>query len=91
MTPVHDRRSVKLVELYSKDDCHLCEIAKEVLLKVQKHYPFKLVEIKIQPGTKEYNNFKERIPVIFINKEFAFQYKVSEAELIKKLADRVKT
>src|SRR5712691_10585200 len=74
-----------LVELYSKDDCHLCEVAKRVLLMIQKKYPFEFIEIKIEPGTERYEDFKERVPVIFVNKEFAFQYKVSERELIDKL------
>lgn len=74
-----------LVEFYSKDDCHLCEVAKRVLLNVQRKYPFEFNEIKIRPGTEEYEDFKERVPVVFVNKEFAFQYKVSEAELINKL------
>lgn len=71
-----------LVELYSKDDCHLCDVAKEILLKVQKRQPFRLVEIKIQPGTDEYEQFKERIPVIFVNGKFAFQYHINEDEFI---------
>lgn len=74
-----------LVELYSKDDCHLCDVAKDILLKVRKHYPFRLVEIKIQPGTSEYKQFNKRIPVVFVNKKFTFQYKVSEDELIRML------
>lgn len=69
-----------LVELYSKGDCHLCDVAKEVLLAVQKRRPFRLVEIKIQPGTDEYEQFKERIPVIFVNKKFAFQHRVHERD-----------
>ncbi len=74
-----------VVELYSKDDCHLCGVVKSVLLKVQKNHPFTLNEIQIQPGAPEYEKFKERVPVVFVNKEFAFQYRVSEAELISKL------
>jgi len=75
------------VELYSKDDCHLCEVAKRELLMVQKKHPFEFIEIKIEPGTERYEDFKERVPVIFVNKEFAFQYKVSERELIDKLEE----
>jgi hypothetical protein len=32
-----------LVELFSKEDCHLCEEALEVLKKVQREIPFMLV------------------------------------------------
>jgi predicted DCC family thiol-disulfide oxidoreductase YuxK len=74
-----------LVELYSKDDCHLCDVAKEVMLNVQKRRAFRFIEIKIQPGMPEYEQFKERIPVIFVNKKFAFQYKVTEREFVKLL------
>lgn len=76
-----------LVELYSKDDCHLCEVAKKVLHRVQQRRSFRLHEIKIQPGTDEYDQFKERIPVVFVNKKLAFQYKVSEPELIRLLEE----
>lgn len=74
-----------LVELYSKDDCHLCDRAKDVLLKVRQRHPFRFREIKIQPGTADYDQFKERIPVIFVNKQFAFQYRVNEKEFIARL------
>lgn len=73
------------VELYSKIDCHLCEVAKDVILKVKKNYPFEFREIKIQEGDENYEMFKERIPVIYINKQFLAQYHISEAELVAKL------
>ncbi len=74
-----------LVELYSKDDCHLCDKAKEVLLRARLRYPFELKEVKIHEGDQWYEQYKERIPVVHINKNFAFQYRVSEQELIIKL------
>ncbi|MBI4549019.1 MAG: glutaredoxin family protein [Ignavibacteriae bacterium] len=74
-----------LVELYSKEDCHLCEVAKGALKKIRKLYPFELHEIMIQEGDEYFETMKERIPVIHINKEFAFQHRVPEQEFIKKL------
>ncbi|MBI1806169.1 MAG: glutaredoxin family protein [Ignavibacteria bacterium] len=74
-----------LVELFSKEDCHLCDIAMNVLTDIQRVYPFELRIIKIQEGDENYEEFKERIPVVYFNKEFAFQYRVPEQELIKKL------
>lgn len=72
-----------VVEFYFGDDCHLCDVARQILLKVQKRHPFRLVEIKIRAGTDEYEQFKERIPVILVNKKFAFQYRVNEEEFIR--------
>ena len=74
-----------LVELYSKEDCHLCEVAKDTLFKVQKSFPFQLRVIGIRDGDEYFEEFKERVPVVFINKELAFQYKVPEKELINSL------
>ncbi len=76
-----------LVEILTKPDCHLCDIAKEVVKKVQQKYPFEVREISIREGDEYFETYKERIPVIFINKEFAFQYKVSEKQLILKLTE----
>jgi glutaredoxin len=75
------------VELYSKEHCHLCERAKAVLYNVRKRHPFELKEIMIQEGDEFFDRFKERIPVVFIDKEFAFQYRVPEKEFIAKLKD----
>ncbi len=74
-----------LVELYSRDDCHLCEVAKSVLLEARKKQPFEFREIKIHDGDREFERFRERIPVVHINKKFAFQYRVPEKELLEKL------
>ena len=70
-----------LVELYSGQDCHLCEEAKAVLLKVQKEIPFTLKEIKLVPGDEYYEEYKELIPVVHINKVLAFKYRVTETML----------
>ena len=74
-----------LVELYSKEDCHLCEIARDVLLNIRERHPFEFKELKIHDGHEQYEQFKERFPVVFINKEFAFQYRVPEQQFIAKL------
>jgi len=76
---------VKTVTLISKDDCHLCEVVKEVLRNAQKKTSFDLREKKITPGEADFEVFHERIPVIFIDGEFAFQYKVSERQLLERL------
>jgi len=74
-----------LVEVYSKDDCHLCDVAKDTLKRIQQQYPFELRIILMQEGDARYDELKERIPVIYINGIFAFQYRVREQEFIKQL------
>lgn len=74
-----------LVELYSKEDCHLCNEAREVLERVQKQIPFRLREFKLTPGDPSFDDFKELFPVVHINKVPAFKYRVSENMLKIKL------
>jgi glutaredoxin len=67
-----------LVELYSKDDCPLCDEALTVLEKVRQEMAFSLKVIKLLPGEENFEAFKEDFPVIHINKRFAFKHRVHE-------------
>ncbi len=78
---------MKCLILYSKKDCHLCEVAKEKLLEIQQEYPFSLTEIDIESDEKVFEKYKYLIPVIEIDGKIAFNYRVNEAEL-KKLLTR---
>lgn len=74
------------VEIYSKPDCHLCDEAKSVLLKAQKDFPFDLIEVDITTDQTMFEEYKEQIPVVFIDGRKAFKFRVDEKELRKKLA-----
>jgi glutaredoxin len=67
-----------IVELFSKDDCHLCNEAKVVLEKVGREISFQLKEIKLLPGEERFDEFKHDFPVIHINKRFAFKHRLNE-------------
>lgn len=67
-----------LVELYSKEDCHLCDDARAVLEKVQQDIPFKLREYKLAPGDEHFDEYKEMFPVVLIDKVPAFRYRINE-------------
>ncbi len=64
-----------LIEVYSKRDCHLCDEMKRALEAARKDHPFDLREIILEEGMERYEEFKERVPVVFINGAFAFQYR----------------
>ncbi len=63
-----------LVEVYSKPGCHLCDVMKDALEKERARTPFELREIMIEEGTPEYDRFSERVPVVFVDGEYRFQY-----------------
>jgi len=69
------------ITIYSKKNCHLCDIAKEALIKIRKEFPFSLMEVDIEKDKKTFEQYKYLIPVIEIDSEKIFTYKVNEAEL----------
>jgi hypothetical protein len=48
------------VELFSREDCHLCEDALAVLRNVQRDIPFSLKERRLVPGDPFYESFKRK-------------------------------
>jgi len=74
-----------IVELISKDECHLCEEALDVLNRVRDEVPFELRIRKLKEGDPEFETYKIRFPVVLINGTFAFQYRVPENLFREKL------
>ncbi len=73
------------ITIYSKKECHLCDNAKGILQKMQREFPFSLAEIDIEKNSELFKKYKHLIPVIEIDGEIAFNYKINEAELRKLL------
>ena len=73
------------VEIYSKPECHLCDEAKSVLVKVQQEIPFDFFEVDITSDQELFTEYKEQIPVVFICGKKAFKFRVNEKELRRKL------
>lgn len=71
------------VELYTKSGCSLCVVAREIILKVMKEIPFEFQEVDIESRRDLYDRFKHEIPVVFINGERAFTYRVNEKKLTR--------
>ncbi len=75
--------------LYGKPGCHLCEEARRVALDVQAAgtTPFELVEIDVSLDARLNRAYGERIPVLDVCGEEAFEYRVDAEELKKLLAE----
>ena len=73
------------LELYSKDECSLCEKAKAIILRVQHNIPFTFREILLVPGTDIEKELRYDIPVLHVNGEFYSRHFVSENDLTKHL------
>jgi glutaredoxin len=74
-----------VVEIYSKPDCHLCDEAKAVLLKMQRHHGFQLREVNIADDEKLMAEYGERIPLVLVNGHLICKYFVDEMAVVKSL------
>ena len=74
------------VVLYTRADCHLCDDARVVLERVRADVPFDLVERDIERDEALHRRYLDRIPVVEVAGEEAFEFFVEEAELRRRLA-----
>jgi glutaredoxin len=79
---------VTVVTLYGKPGCHLCAEAREVVeaLRAERGFDLREVDVSVDPAL--HRTYGERIPVVEVGGEEAFEYHVDPAGLRERL-DRV--
>jgi len=68
------------IEIYSRPGCHLCDDAKEIVDRVRRRFPFSLRVIDIERDPELEKAYGEYIPVVLINGNEAFRYRIDEIE-----------
>jgi glutaredoxin len=76
---------MKTVVLYTRPGCCLCDDAREVLERARAAHPFLLDERNIEADEALLRSYLERIPVVSIDGEDAFELVVPENELVRRL------
>lgn len=78
---------MRSVVLYSREGCCLCDEARRLLRSVQERHPavFLLQEQDIETDERLHRAYLERIPVVTIDGEEAFELVVNPAELEQRL------
>ena len=79
------------IEVYSRPGCQLCDDAETVIERVQGRFNFALRIINIETDPELEKAYGEQIPVVFINGNKAFKYRVDEVELEEKVKRLWKT
>ena len=74
------------VIVYSRRGCHLCEIVKESLVKLQKRGGYNWHEIDVDSDANIRRLYTDEVPVVFINGRKAFKYRMDEQEFLRKLS-----
>jgi hypothetical protein len=74
------------VTLYGKPGCCLCDDARAAVARVRAEHPFALEEVDITLDPVLERRYGERIPVVCVDGEEAFEHRVEPAELARRLA-----
>jgi hypothetical protein len=69
----------------TKKGCCLCDDAKAIIEQVIAGFPAKMKMTDIESDSELFERYKEKIPVVLINGEESFVYKVHPVTLRKKL------
>ena len=76
------------VTLYGKPGCHLCADARAVVEAVRAERDFELEEVDVSLDPVLFRRYGERIPVLAIAGEEAFEY-VVDPDALRERLDRV--
>jgi len=57
------------VSIYSRSNCHLCEVALGVLKEMRNEFDFQITKILIDGNAELEEKYGEQVPVILINNE----------------------
>lgn len=74
------------VLVYTRKGCHLCEIVKESLVKLERRGGFRWQEVDVDGDDQLRRQFTDEVPVVFIDGRKAFKYRMDEREFLRKLA-----
>ena len=75
----------RVVTLYGREGCHLCDEARAALLRIAAEHPFSLVEVDIEADDELFKRYLERIPVIALDGVELFDFYVDEEALVARL------
>ena len=77
--------SSRQVVLYSRRGCHLCEIVKESLHKLERRGGFTWQEVDVDTDDRLRRQFTDEVPVVFIDGRKAFKYRMDERDFLRRL------
>ncbi|PLR99136.1 glutaredoxin family protein [Bacillus sp. T33-2] len=76
------------VKLYSRERCHLCETAREILSELQKEWSFELEEIDIDQDDDLTERYGIMIPVVELDGEEIEYGRVNKFSISKTFSEK---
>jgi hypothetical protein len=71
--------------VYSRPQCHLCDIALAALAALQRRIPFAVEVRNVEERPEWESAFGEQVPVGFLGKRKVFKYRIDAAKLQRAL------
>jgi len=72
---------MKLVTLYTKPDCHLCEQVARVISDVARRRRFRLIVRNILDDSGEFEKYSQAIPVVLVDGQEIARYRLTGHDL----------
>ncbi|MDE3090431.1 MAG: glutaredoxin family protein [Chloroflexota bacterium] len=69
------------IVLYGKPDCHLCDIAHQLLLGLQREFEMTIEEIDITRDPALLDKYREAVPVLLIDNRTTLAAPIRTAEV----------
>ena len=76
------------VIVYSRKDCHLCDVVKDTLMQIQGEADFRWREIHIDADPELRRQFTDEVPVVVIDGSKAFKYHMAGSDFLRALEGR---
>ena len=77
--------TLPVVRLISRNDCHLCDVAKGRIESAGRRVAFRLEIVDVDSDPELAARYSERVPVVQVNGEELFAFRVNERVLVRKL------
>jgi thiol-disulfide isomerase/thioredoxin len=78
-------RRERVVTLYGKPDCHLCEDALALLERLAELYPLRVTEVDITTDPELFRRYDIRIPVVVVDGKDEIEAPLTAAKLRRPL------
>ncbi len=76
-----------VVILYARKGCHLCDVVKESLQKLERRGGFQWRMVDVDSDPDLHRRFTDEVPVVFINGKKAFKYRMDERDFLRRIGD----
>ena len=76
--------------LYSRPDCHLCEVAKPLVVEIARDHGVRVEERNVEDDARWEAAYGNEIPVAFLGERKLFKYRVDSVRLARRLAAALK-